>query len=349
MIPWIERPTLEIDLARRAADIAIPPEAMAASRVLLMSVKEQIPPAARFLAQLARLRTFNRFHREMVAMARLADVDWHDLMLANLSYDLLLAQIGCSTIALPTADGPVLARNMDWWPEDLLARASYLVRFTRNGKLVFVNAGWPGAVGVVSGMSTRGFAVALNAVSCKEGWCRTGYPVLLHLRRVLEDATDFDAALHMLAEQRLTAPALFTLVGRSNSQRVVVERTPTRHALRRVAEREPLFATNDYRLMYKPEVKPDSDFFQTTCHRYDALCRFFAAWSPGKKIGDAELLYLLTDPDVIQGITAQHIIMRPLTQDIRLLVPRRLVDIGNQPLAGRASDGMMHAGRAGNP
>src|ERR1700732_1780780 len=136
MIPWISRPTLDIDLDRPAAEIAIPQEAVTAARRLLVSIKEQIPPRAHVLAQLARLRTCNRFQREIVAMARLAEVDWRLLMLANLSYDLVLASLGCSTIALPTAQGPVLARNMDWWPEDLLARASYLVRFRRNGKLL---------------------------------------------------------------------------------------------------------------------------------------------------------------------------------------------------------------------
>jgi hypothetical protein len=330
MIPWISRPTLDIDLDRPASDIAIPQEAMTAARRLLASIKEQIPPRAHVLAQLARLRTCNRFQREIVAMARLAEVDWRLLMLANLSYDLVLASFGCSTIALPTAQGPVLARNMDWWPEDLLARASYLVRYRRNGKLLFTNAGWPGAVGIVTGMSARGFAVALNAVSCPEKWSRTGYPVLLHLRRVVEDAPNFESALKMLAEQRLTSPALFTLVGRNNNERVVIERSPTRHALRRVADHEPLFATNDYRLLYQsqatvPYQGQGAEFYQTTCGRFDSLCRFFAAWSPQKKITDEELLYVLSDPGVIQTITAQHIVMRPRSLQVRLFVPRRFV------------------------
>src|SRR5262245_54414944 len=113
MVPWLERPTLDIDLARPAAEIVVPAEAMAAARRLLAAVKDAIPPAARIVAQLARLRTFNRFQREVVAMARLAQVDWQDIMLANLSYDLVQASMGCSTLALPTAAGPVLARNMD--------------------------------------------------------------------------------------------------------------------------------------------------------------------------------------------------------------------------------------------
>src|SRR5207237_1931878 len=118
----------------------------------------------------------------------------------------------------------------DWWPEDLLAQSSYLVRCSRRGEFAFANAGWPGAIGVVTGLSARGFAVVLNAVIGPEGIRKTGYPVLLHLRRVLEDARDFDDALRLLSEQTLAAPALFTLAGRDNAQRVVLERTPTRHA-----------------------------------------------------------------------------------------------------------------------
>src|SRR5262245_52605801 len=35
-----------------------------------------------------------------------------DLALANLSYDALMGMYGCSTLALATPDGPVVARNM---------------------------------------------------------------------------------------------------------------------------------------------------------------------------------------------------------------------------------------------
>jgi hypothetical protein len=156
--------------------------------------------------------------------------------------------------------------------------------------------------------------------------------VLLHLRRVVEDAPHFDSALEMLAEQRLTSPALFTLVGRDNEQRVVIERSPTHHALRRAREGEPLFATNDYRLLFQseasvalPQEGPGAEFFQTTCRRYDALCRFFAAWSGQRKISNEELLYVLSDPGVIQSITAQHVVMRPRSLEINLFVPRRFV------------------------
>jgi hypothetical protein len=329
MVPWVERPTIEIDLARpvarRYADV--PPDARAAGRRILAAVLREAPPSARYLAYGVRLRTGGRFQEEASALARLNGADWRDVLLANVSYDLVLAYFGCSTVALPTPSGPVVARNMDWWPEDVLAQCSYLIRCSHGGAFQFANAGWPGAIGVVTGLSARGFAVVLNAVLSPEGLCKTGYPVLLHLRRVLEDAASFETALKMLAEQRLAAPALFTLVGSRNEERVVVERTPTRHALRWAEADAPLVATNDYRQLAAPVAGGGgaAEIYQTTCGRYEALTRFFARHRPDREVEDTALLYVLSDPEVIQGITAQHILLRPRQGTVRLFVPRRLL------------------------
>jgi len=327
MPPWVTRPTLEIDLSlplARRFD-TVPRAAFSDARKLLTAVMRDLPPSARMLAYAVQLRTGNRFHREAAALAHLAGVDWRDVILANISYDLVLASLGCSTVALPTPTGPVLARNMDWWPEEILAQSSYLIRCGKRGELSFAHAGWPAAIGVVSGMSGRGFGVVLNAVSSPEGIDRTGYPVLLHLRRVLEDAVDFDQALMMLSNQRLCAGALFTLVGVKNEQRVVIERTCRKSALRWPREGEPLVATNDYRMM--PKGKSAGNLHETACGRYDALCRHFGEHRSNTEVSDSRLLYALSDPQVIQGITAQHVVIRPRMRQIGLWVPRRLVEV----------------------
>jgi hypothetical protein len=327
MVPWSERPAIDIDLAqpvtRRYNEV--PTEALALGRRLLDAVLHEVPLAARLFADWARLRTANRFQAEATALARLVNASWRDVMLANLAYDLVLARLGCSTVALPTPRGPVLARNMDWWPEDLLARASYLIRASQRGELRFVNAGWPGSIGVVTGLSARGFAVVLNAVTCAEGVRKTGYPVLLHLRRVLEDASDFDAALGLIVQQKLATPALITLVGTRNDQRVVVERTPTRAALRWPAGDQALVATNDYRLLVQAGAEGLGELAHTTCSRYEALSRFFVGHGADQDVEDAALLYILSDPAVLQGITAQHVILRPRQAEARLFVPSRLL------------------------
>lgn len=329
MLPWAETPTLELDLDRpvatRYADV--PEWAVQNGLALLDEVMKVIPPAARFLADAVNLRTHGRFREEATAIARRVGADWRSVVLANVSYDLALATFGCSTAALPTADGPVIARNMDWWPEAVLARTSVLIRAARGGRLQFAIAGWPGSIGLVTGLSGRGFALVLNAVLSPEGTRRTGYPVLLFLRRVLEDAVDFDAAVHMLTRQKLASPGLITVAGTENHQRVVIERSPSRHALRWAEPDQPLFATNDYRVLFASRLEAAQGLlYQTTCTRYDALQSAFAKHATDRVVTDTELLYVLSDPAVIQGITAQHVILRPRRQEVRLFVPRRFLD-----------------------
>src|SRR5262249_54174710 len=119
MVRGVERPTCEIALDRppRQRYAAVPGEAFAAGRRLLGEVMEHVPPLGRLIADWVRLRTANRFHREAASLARQVGASWRDVVLANVSYDLMLATLGCSTVVLPTPRGPVVARNMDWWPE----------------------------------------------------------------------------------------------------------------------------------------------------------------------------------------------------------------------------------------
>ena len=326
-LPWVECPTFEVDFGKKIPDRfkGMPQNATHQAQELLRAIINEIPTDALKLATAVRIRTANRFHQEAVALADVASADWRQIVLASISYELILSVFGCSTIVLPTCSGPVVARNMDWWPEDILAQSSYLIRAVDGNRLLFANAGWPGSIGVVSGLSGRGFAVVLNAVMSPEGIDRLGYPVLLHIRRVLEDARDFNHALKLLSKQRLAASALLTLVGIRNEERVVIERSPKRHALRWGEPGKALIATNDYRELFATETHDHNIIYETTCTRFDALCDLCSSHNEHQNISDEELLYVLSDPSVIQSITAQHVIMRPWDSAIRLFVPRRLV------------------------
>jgi len=329
--PWVERPTIDLDeeLPLDEKVRSVPEDVFQQARKLLAALRQDIPAAAQRLAPMIRLRTLGRFQREAVALAERAGTDWREIIVASIAYELVLSIFGCSTIALATAEGPVLARNMDWWPEGPLARASYQFRHLRQGRLTYATAGWPGALGAVSGLSGRGFAVALNAVVSGEGISYRGYPVLLFLRCVLEDAPDFTAAVQMLSRQRLAAAALFTVVGTRNDERVVIERTPGRHALRQAEGDEPLLATNHFRSLHSAGGLADSvlgELGATTCGRYDTLCSLLSEQNPTGVVTDEHLLYILSDPNVRQQITAQHILARPRQQQVRLLVPRHLLD-----------------------
>ena len=59
MLPWLQRPTLDIDLSRppdRRYD-DVPREAMNLGRLLLDAVLKEVPSVARLLADWGRLRT----------------------------------------------------------------------------------------------------------------------------------------------------------------------------------------------------------------------------------------------------------------------------------------------------
>ena len=117
-------------------------------------------------------------------VASVVGVEPVNLLTANLCYDLLLglSVIGCSTLALPGADGPVLARNMGWFPPRRSRR--------------------PVASSPRTTASTRGSSACSASPACRTadsaclnaafgGSDPAGYPVLLFLRHVLDSATSY--------------------------------------------------------------------------------------------------------------------------------------------------------------
>lgn len=319
---WTRRAEVDVDLTQRGPDRyrGLTLQHVSAGQDLLNAVKHQIPSILKPVADGVRLRTGSRFHGEALDVAAMMGSSWRDVVLANISYDLAISQIGCSTIALPSPSGPVVARNMDWIPEDLLARASVLLRYSKDGKRVFTNAGFPASIGAVTGMSERGFAVVINAVGSPEGLKKTGYPVLLFLRRVLEDARDFKEALEWVRSETLATSALITLAGTENNERVIVERSPTKAALRWGEPDKALFVTNHYRELYSTPGDESS-----WCSRYSRICELTEGFDATREITDDLLLYGLSDPAVIQTITAQHILIRPRQREMKLYAPTHLL------------------------
>jgi isopenicillin-N N-acyltransferase like protein len=143
----------------------------------------------------------------------------------------------------------------------------------------------------------------------------------------MEDAADFADALAMLSKQKLTTPGLFTLVGTKNEERVVVERAPKRHALRWGRPGEPLITTNNYHLLdVPPSARDDWELTRTSCGRYCRLCDLISRTSVGQPVADEQLLYWLSDDDVRQEITAQHVLIRPAIGEMKMFVPRYLLN-----------------------
>jgi len=340
----IGAPTVTLDIGRDLAlqADAFPGDLRREGVRLLRGMRERMPgglrpddPRVRRAADFLRARTRGRWDAEARAIAPAVGATRRELLLAGASYDLVMNFLACSCAVLETPEGPVLARNMDWWPEDLLARASVVVRYERRGRLRLANAGWPGAIGVVTGMSGPrpggAFGVSLNAVfdggAPKSGAWRTwaGYSVMLAIRRVLEDARGFRDAVERLTRARLMSPCLLAVVGSENGERVVLEkRGGVPGAERRWGTPgRALVVTNDYRAV-RPSAQGADELARTSCGRFDRLTELCEADS---EIGadDDRLLRTLWDERVRLQITAQQIIVRPRSGSLRMVVPSRFL------------------------
>ena len=147
----------------------------------------------------------------------------------------------CSTSAAPDprGNGVRLIRVLDW---GLTGIGRHVVIARQDSTFgPFYNATWPGFAGVLTAMAPGRFAAAINQAPRlpifgprwldevvgrlrmlrQEG----AIPAAHLLRRVFEEARDYEAALAMLVDERqlLAMPALFTMSGIAGDQSCVVE------------------------------------------------------------------------------------------------------------------------------
>lgn len=157
----------------------------------------------------------------------------------------------CSTSSAPdpSGSGARMIRVLDWGLQGI---GRYLVvgrHATRHGP--FYNANWPGFAGVLTAMAPGRFAAAINQAPrvpvLGPRWIdevigrvrllrsRDVLPATHLLRRVFEEAGDYDAAVAMLmdASVGLAMPALFTLSGVAPEQSCVIEALASERRLHR--------------------------------------------------------------------------------------------------------------------
>jgi hypothetical protein len=147
----------------------------------------------------------------------------------------------CSTSSAPdpSGRGARMIRVLDWGLQGIGRYALLGRHTTRHGP--FYNATWPGFAGVLTAMAPGRFAAAINQAPrvpiLGPRWVdevigrfrllgrRDVLPAAHLLRRVFEEARDYDAAVAMLMDPSvaLAVPALFTLSGVAPEQSCVIE------------------------------------------------------------------------------------------------------------------------------
>jgi hypothetical protein len=136
--------------------------------------------------------------------------------------------IGCTTFALGkdmSADGhPLVGRNFDFEAGDWLDRDKVVFLVREAGAIPFASVGWPGFVGVVSGMNAEGVLVVVHGGRGGTTSAR-GTPVAFSLRQVLARAHDTPEALDLLRSQEVLVSHI-VFVADAAGRFAVVERAP---------------------------------------------------------------------------------------------------------------------------
>ena len=196
----------------------------------------------------------NHYGDECAAIAAATGLASRDVLMANLAYDLTQAA-GCSTFVVATRNGPIHARTLDWmFPRSYARKLTRVYLITGGPSGDYKLVGWPGLFGAFTGIAPSRFSVTVNYVRNVDHGAATavknaiaGYwPVPWAVRRALDVADDFEAAVSMLSQERLISPVLFTVSGTKNSERVVIERSPTAYAHRWPKGGAPLITANVY-------------------------------------------------------------------------------------------------------
>lgn len=259
------------------------------------------------------------YWQELESLAEQTGTALDDVVLCNLYYDALKAVLddtgrqlpGCTAFACEHPDGSILhARNLDWWSDGTsLSSYTTLTQFENAPAGGFVTVGWPGFNGVFSGIAPGRFAVTLNAVLSFDPPV-PAVPVVYLLRQVLETARDYNEALVRLSETPIPCDCLLLLSGVRRGELAVIERTPTRSAIRKAANGS-VYVTNDYIAL---ETRASSgDLAATSCGRRERIESLVRTRLP---LDAAACVEYLSDDGVKMKITMQQMVFCAATGSV---------------------------------
>lgn len=159
--------------------------------------------------------------------------------LLNMSYEW-----ACTTSVAPdpAGTGMRLCRTLDW---KLKGLGSTLILARQEGRAgSYLNATWPGSVGIYSAMAPGRFAAAINQPPLRSHspltvpfdwlaararqYASSALPPSHLLRLVFDTCADYSTARKMLCETPICMPVFFTLAGVARDEGCVIERTERR-------------------------------------------------------------------------------------------------------------------------
>jgi isopenicillin-N N-acyltransferase-like protein len=273
------------------------------------------------------------YRRELDAMIKTSGVEREPGIIANTIFDLkylFMALFGCSALVVDAERSqtgqPLFGRNMDHLGLGYLPEYTLVTVYRPKGKHAFASIGWPGVVGVISGINDAGLAVAAletTGAPKEEGpiFDPKGVPFALCYRRVLEECTTVEEAEKLLRDMKRATTNNLAVCDKKSS--AVFEFTPTRLVSRR-GEKGMCLCTNHFCTAELKLAKPKNT--KTTLDRYATLTK---ALAEEKKLGVADVQRYLDAAN--QGEeTLQTMIFEPAALTLHLATAD-----GKKPASGQ--------------
>jgi hypothetical protein len=158
---------------------------------------------------------------EIRVFARESGLPEDDVLLAQTFPDLYRTW-GCSTLGAVgegSAEGPLLARNLDFIGMGFLQEFSCVVVARPEGKKAYVSVTWPGVLGVLSAQNDA-LALSVMVVHDEHG-CRPGVPFELLFRRAIEQASTAEEVQAILAKNDRTVTNNLMVVDKGGDARLL--------------------------------------------------------------------------------------------------------------------------------
>jgi hypothetical protein len=265
------------------------------------------------------------FRDELDVWTESGGIDFEELVLANLSYELsqlgaslprIGTWFGCTALAFNRKgdNGVAHVRNMDW-PLDGCGRLSALLHY-KGACGDFTSIGWPCFSGVISSIARGRFSITLNQAP-QVGLPNANWPAAFALRIIFEECETFDQAVSRLKRFDLAASGLFLVVGTKRDQAVVIEHTG-RKAHCRWMKDGVLALANHYEIpklkKYNPKIQDVEAGEEDPQANSEARAAFaFESARKGAGVPIKKMLSLLNKKPVLFEKTAQRMALVPKT------------------------------------
>jgi hypothetical protein len=165
---------------------------------------------------------------ELRALASASGVSLRDLWRVHAIPDRTYACSGLAVWGRATADGRLIhTRNLDWTIEVGIQRHAAVLVVHPAGKHAFVNVGWAGFIGALTGINDRQISIGQIGAETAD-MTYAGLPMTFLMRRVLEEADDLEEAVRLIREAPRTVGVNY-VVSDANAKRAVVIETTRSH------------------------------------------------------------------------------------------------------------------------